>query len=90
MHCLLFEPLFCGSDILVEDLIVLGVLQVLLEAMRKLEYPSPLRLHRSHMGFDRFTRRMVLEYERLSSLLNCAKLYLAFLEFTHQILKNDV
>ena len=63
-----------------------GVAQVRLQAKGQLEQPMPLRLQGSHVRLNALGRRVVLEHQRLASILHGAHLDLTLLQFTHQSL----
>lgn len=62
------------------------VAHVRLEAQGELQEPVPLRVQGGHVRLHRFRGRVVLQDERLASVLHGAHLDLPALELAHQCL----
>ena len=75
-----------GEEVVVDA----GVAEVRLQAEGQLEQPVPLRLQRRHVRLDALGRRVMLQHQRLSSILHGAHLNLPLLQFTHQSLRCQI
>lgn len=73
-----FQPFFSSLDVLEELLVVSCVLQVCFEAVSKLQKPSPLGVHGSHVCFDCFGGWVILKHQTLSTFQYYVELHLAF------------